>query len=348
MATTRSVAAASTENVILIAIDGVRWHEVFKGADPGLIDDKAGLVRDKAHTRELFWRPTPAERRVALMPFLWTQVASQGQVFGDRGQRSLANLENSGCASVESYCELLRGFDDPTRYQASPDNPVNVLEWLNRKQAFRGRVAVHVVWAPLLQIAEVQRGDLRGYGGWQRLAEPLSEADRAINAAMDGLPRIWPEANYDFVIMHAAMRELRHNKPRVMFIALNEADEWAHLKRYDLYLQAIHKSDRFIRQLWEAAQSMPEYAGKTTFMIVTDHGRGDSDTEWTSHGNKYAGSGHVWYALIGPDTPPAGIRSDVNVTSGQVAATVARLLGEDFAAGDARRRPALPGVIQGR
>ena len=38
-------------------------------------------------------------------------------------------------------------------------------------------------------------------------------------------------------------------------------DEWGHGRRYDLYLDAAHNSDRFLAELWRTVQSMPEYKG---------------------------------------------------------------------------------------
>ena len=130
-----------------------------------------------------------------------------------------------------------------------------------------------------------------------------------------------------------------------MFIALNESDEWAHLKRYDLYLEAIQRSDRFIGELWATLQSIPQYAGKTSIMIVTDHGRGDSPAEWMGHRAQSVGSGDVWYGILGPDTPALGVRGDLKITSSQIASSLAASLGEDFCREDSRRRPPLPGIL---
>ena len=176
-----------TENVILIAIDGVRWHEAFKGADEKLIGEKA-LVHDIDRTRRLFRRDSVEGRRQALVPFLWSTVAVKGQLFGDRSRNCIAAVENKAHASEECYSEILRGFDDPTKYGPHPDNPTNVLEWLNRREAFKGRVSVHTVWEPILRIAEVKRANLHGFGGWQQLAEPLSEQDRHVNQIAGQLP----------------------------------------------------------------------------------------------------------------------------------------------------------------
>ena len=45
--------SVKTENVIFIAIDGVRWHEVYKGCDEAFISEKSPFVKDRAYTRQL-------------------------------------------------------------------------------------------------------------------------------------------------------------------------------------------------------------------------------------------------------------------------------------------------------
>ena len=51
-------------------------------------------------------------------------------------------------------------------------------------------------------------------------------------------------------------------------------------------------------------------------------------------------------AVFGPDTPPLGVRSDVQVTQSQIAATIAALLGEDFCTTSEKIAKPLPGVIK--
>jgi hypothetical protein len=68
-------------------------------------------------------------------------------------------------------------------------------------------------------------------------------------------------------------------------------------------------------------------------IVTTDHGRGDAPVEWKSHGAKVKGSEAIWIGVIGPDTPALGERiGTALVTQGQVAATIAALLGEDYLA----------------
>src|SRR5689334_17403857 len=71
-------APRATENVILLMTDGLRWQEVFSGADETLLTKEPGGVRNVDAVRAAFWRDTPEARRAALMPFLWGEVAKQG------------------------------------------------------------------------------------------------------------------------------------------------------------------------------------------------------------------------------------------------------------------------------
>ena len=124
---------------------------------------------------------------------------------------------------------------------------------------------------------------------------------------------------------------VRTAKPRVLFVGYGETDNWAHQGRYDLVLESAHRTDAFIKELWETMQAMPQYRGTTTFIITADHGRGSGPVEWKEHGVEEKGSENVWIAVMGPDTAPLGERKHVEaVTQSQIAATIAALMGKDY------------------
>ncbi len=77
---------------------------------------------------------------------------------------------------------------------------------------------------------------------------------------------------------------------------------------YPEYLNAIHRDDEYLRELWSLVQSLPEYRGKTTLMVLPDHGRGRG-LFWGLHAWPVAGSGQTWMAFLGPDTPARGERT---------------------------------------
>jgi phosphopentomutase len=131
----------------------------------------------------------------------------------------------------------------------------------------------------------------------------------------------------------------------VLYVAFGETDEWAHSRRYDCYLDAANRNDAFLRTLWQTLQSMPEYAGRTSLVVTTDHGRGSTEKDWTDHGKDTDGAEFVWMAVMGPRTPATGVRENVETTQGQVAATVAVLVGQDYPAAAPKTAPPLPGAV---
>ena len=60
--------------VIVITFDGLRWQEVFTGADSVLISDP-GFSRDPDALRAEYWRATPEARRQVLMPYSISRVS---------------------------------------------------------------------------------------------------------------------------------------------------------------------------------------------------------------------------------------------------------------------------------
>jgi len=91
---------------------------------------------------------------------------------------------------------------------------------------------------------------------------------------------------------------------------------------------------------------MPQYRGKTALIITTDHGRGDGK-EWTSHGEKVANAEYTWIMAMGPDTPALGERIRTgNVNNGQVAASIAALVGQDYATAQPKAQKALPDLLR--
>jgi hypothetical protein len=48
-----------TQNIIFVMTDGLRWQEVFDGAEASLMNKKNGGVPDEAELRRTYWRDTP-------------------------------------------------------------------------------------------------------------------------------------------------------------------------------------------------------------------------------------------------------------------------------------------------
>lgn len=80
----------STENIVIVTLDGMRWQEVFGGADSILLRNHK-YTRDSNGTSSRFWQNDINERRKLLFPFLWTVVAKKGQIHGNRNFDSKVN-----------------------------------------------------------------------------------------------------------------------------------------------------------------------------------------------------------------------------------------------------------------
>jgi hypothetical protein len=325
-----------TRNVVLVTTDGLRWQEVFRGPDESLINKKDGGVANPEALRKAFWRETPEARREALMPFLWTTIARQGQIFGNRDKKSLARVTNGKNFSYPGYNELFTGFADPRiDSNAKRPNPnVSVLEWLNKKPDFRGKVAAVGSWDVYPFILNVERSNIPVNAGWASIGgTSSSENQQLLERLMSHAVRDWDDCRNDVFTVQVALEQFRRDKPRVFYVGLGDTDEYAHAGRYDQYLRAAHAADAAIESLWNEIQASPEYRGTTTLIVTTDHGRGDPPQGWRSHGEKVEGSDAIWLAVLGPDTPASGERSNCEaVTQSQIASTLAKLLGADYKA----------------
>lgn len=343
-------AVAPERHVILVTIDGLRWQEVFRGAEQRLISKEAGNVKDVEKITAAYWRETAEERRSLLMPFFWNTIVREGQVFGNRDRNSKARVKNDQHFSYPGYSEILCGFPDAriTSNDKVPNPNINVLEWLSRRPPFTGRVAAFCSWDVFPYILNVDRSHLPVNAGWNPLSVAADASTLATtNDIMDHLPRVWDGVRYDAFTLLGAREYLQQKRPRLLFVSLGEPDDWAHEGRYDLYLTSTRTCDRMIEELWTLVQSLPEYRGNTSLVLVVDHGRGRVGDEWKSHSNNIPGSDEIWMAVMGPDTPALGERLDVEVTQSQIASTVAALVGEDYRAVVPEADPALP-VIKGR
>ena len=84
-----------------------RWQEFFGGAQREYF--KRGTGGSAGPAEQRFWRDGPGERRMALMPFVWSVVAGNGQIFGDDSAGSRAGVTNGLWFSYPGYSEMFAG-----------------------------------------------------------------------------------------------------------------------------------------------------------------------------------------------------------------------------------------------
>ena len=263
--------------VVVIAIDGLRWQEVFEGA-----------------------------RRDSLMPFLWKMGEERGCMMGNRNRKSRMEVENGIWKSYAGYNEMLCGVTDDehifdNRKQYNPNR--SVLEMVDASPDFRDRVS-----------AQVRR---------------------------------------DSVTLHRALKTLGDKHPKLLFVEFCETDYYAHHGKWKEYLDAAHRNDHYIRELWQYCQGDEFYRGNTTFIITCDHGRGtslgahanrgevDPQASWTDHGKKIEGSNQTWLVAFGRNIQHLGeMEGGRIVYTSQVAPTVANILNVPFTVDRQKKMPA--------
>jgi hypothetical protein len=339
--------AGKTQNVVLIVSDGLRWQEVFTGADPTLLNEKdGGSWLEETDLKKRYWREDVDARRAALFPFLWGTVAKQGQIYGNQLKGSVAHVTNGKAFSYPGYNEMSTGYPndaiDSNEYGPNPN--ATVFEWLNKFDEYRGRVAIFGTWNVYDNIFNRSRSGLVMQTGWTlTLPQKTHETprDALLRQLFDSSTRFDEEDVWNSFLQIPLLDYVKTAHPRILFVGYGETDNWAHQGRYDLVLDSAHRMDHLVKQLWDTMQAMPEYRGTTTFIITTDHGRGSGLTEWKEHGVEERGSENIWIAVLGPDTAPLGERTHTApVTQAQIAATLAAFVGKDYHRGV--RKAALP------
>lgn len=342
--------AGKTRNVILVIADGVRPQEIFTGADPALLNGDAGGAWESAAVLEAkYGGADPNVRRAKLFPFLWSTVAKQGQIYGNRALGSVARVTNTMWFSYPGYNEMSTGVADPriNSNDYGPNPNVSVFEWLNSRAAFAGRVEVLATWATFADIFNWRRSGLPIRSGATLVdATDRSPRGQLLTELYRTTTRLEGADPYDSFV-HVVLRDrIRAHASRVFFVGYGDTDTFQHMGRYDAFLETAHSFDGYMAELWAQIQSTPGYKDATTLVIATDHGRGGGLKEWHDHGAEFAGSDAIWIAVLGPDTPPLGERRNVpEVTQAQIAATLAALVGENFNAFNPDAAPPLKDVV---
>lgn len=350
----RPAGGQAPQSVVLITFDGVRTQEFFAGLDTVIAnaDEKFHGIYRPERLRADYWRATPEARRRAVMPFFWDSAAPRALVFGNHAVGSRVTLQNPHRFSAPGYLELLTGryqpdvtSNDPVRYPHR-----TVLEYARTSLGLpREKVAL--------------------FGSWENFRFYAASRDDAVfvNAGYDSLPAglgtprmrdlaqlerralaLWEGSRLDAFTGAMALEYLRHYQPRLTYIAFNDTDDLSHNQRYDRVLDALHALDGFLAELAWVLDSVPQYRGRTTVILTTDHGRGLTPADWSDHGEDVAGAEDIWLAVWGPGTRGTGeVRGGPTLVQASVAATVLRCLGLDPAAFSPAAAPAVPGACQG-
>jgi hypothetical protein len=192
------------------------------------------------------------------------------------------------------------------------------------------RIAVFGSWETFDVIAEREPGAITINAGYEGFDHPDPEI-RALSALQFLTPTGFHGARHDVYTFRFGLAHLQTARPRVLYLAFDETDDWAHQKRYDLVLDALHRTDAQLEQLWTWLQADPEYRDTTTLIVTVDHGRGRTPADWANHGAEIDGAQETWIGCFGPGITLRGEATSTGpLYQRQVAATIAAILGRDF------------------
>ena len=319
-------------NIFVITLDGFRWQEVYNGADPSLLSDKK-YVADTA-TAIARWGDTSKDlRRKRLMPFFWNVIAKKGSLYGNRNYDNKVDVSNKYKISYPGYNEIFTGYPDPEFIPNLPkyNTNENIFEALNNTDNYRNQVAAFCSWNILPYILNKQQCSFPVNAGY----EPVKNEDDSlqtsvINLLQENVEQKENTRHDEFTFMYAK-EYLKKHHPKVMLVGFGETDEFAHARRYDMYLQQANKIDNMIGELWYEVQQNPFYKNNTIFIITTDHGRGIKHNRWPYHFSVIKGSGEAWMVLIGNQLVAEGeVKESGQLYQKQIASTIAYLANQTF------------------
>jgi hypothetical protein len=266
----------AADNIVLVTLDGVRWQEIFEGAD-------AALATGAALPREGLTRASE------LTPNLHRLFFDEGVVLGDPRLGEGVFASGPRFVSLPGYLEIMTGAPSGCGgNDCSPDVHWTIAEEIGYRTGTHGDgVAV--------------------FSSWERVARTIPGEDlllRAGRGSRDEAPPYPGSGAYrpDHGTAALAVEHLVRHRPRFLWVALGDTDEWAHKHDYRGYVEALRFADAFVGELAAHLATMGEYGTRTTLMVTTDHGR---DENFADHGG--AASAGVWLMARGGPVQKRGV-----------------------------------------
>jgi hypothetical protein len=341
-ATERADEERAESAVILVVLDGVRWQEVFDGAD-------RAFARQR-RANQFAW-DNPRD----LMPNLYRLIdgapanGSNGIAIGAPGHGAEISATGPQFISLPGYLEIFSGKPDFRcgRNDCVPA-PMRTIADQVRDASGVDDVSVIASWPNIARAAssDSDRGGDAQSGASRFVmtagrslvhGQEALRADSLTASLVDQGARAtaWPgEGDYrpDALTRRIALRRLAVARPRFMFVGLGDADEYAHRGNYRAYLDSIHESDAFLGDVLATLRTMGARGRHTTLLVTADHGRA---RDFVDHGRQFPESGRVWLVAAGGDVQARGLVSaSRRYTLSSVAPTVRALLGISEGAGE--------------
>jgi hypothetical protein len=277
--------------VVVVALDGVRWQDVFEGVDPELARKK-GMA------------PHEVLRPEQLMPNLNDIVWTRGAALGAPGHGAAIYATGPNFVSLPGYAEMLSGAPSPCQSNECEAESRRTLadDFADVSHGWAGEVAVVASWPDLARVA-ARRPDriLVSAGRHAGANQHLLRFDAESTWLLDAGAREKPYPGHgdfrpDRYTAALALRYLRQQKPRFLFLSLGEPDAYAHRGLYRQYLRSLSQADVVIGEIDQYLSTLRARGERATLFVTTDHGRGK---RFAGHGGEAPESARVWMVATG-------------------------------------------------
>lgn len=123
---------------------------------------------------------------------------------------------------------------------------------------------------------------------------------------------------------------LEQVRPAFVVLYLADVDAAGHSRSWARYTDAVARADAIVAQVWDLVQATAGYAGRTTLIVTSDHGRHDeAHGGFGGHGDGCDGCRQVTFLAIGPNIDPSCAAPARPRTIVDITPTIGRILGYD-------------------
>lgn len=287
--------------VVVVALDGVRFREIFEGVD-------AELARKQN---------LPAEQiksAAELMPHLHELMTTSGAAVGAPGHGASISASGPDFVSLPGYSEIFTGRRVTGCWNnlcGGTDSRSFADELAEHSPDADQAVAVITSWPDIAKVAS--RSDRVAVSAGKHAGSTRSrfEEDPSVAALLhlaEG-ETSWPGHDgfrRDRFTAALALGYLEAAEPRFLFVGLGETDEFAHQNNYAGYLDALRRADDHIHALAMALAARAARGVQTALFVTADHGRAAG---FRDHGKPYPESARVWLVASGSAIPARGFVS---------------------------------------
>ncbi len=292
--------AYRTQNVVILAIDGVRSSEAFRNS------------RQSPPGSAPYFHP--------LLPRIWSELVPNGTTY-----TNAKNIETT--YTTPGFNCILSG-----NWQMGPNRSRQDLNAFFENRS-RTPLLTEILRKSTGQEALVVVGKRNSLTNDYSIHPAFGPAFGPRFIFIDSGRRL-EDAYFDNRVWTRAVSEMQARHPRLAFINLGATDLAGHQADFPLYLQIIRNWDQLVVDFWQFIQTDPVYRDTTTLILTTDHGRHLEETiDYVSHGGSCDGCRDLMLFVIGPDTP-RGARVNRRVRQSDIAPTIAELLGLPLAQTD--------------